>query len=132
MADYKTIVLKRGKESSLQRFHPWIFSGAILRADEGIEEGEFVRVLTEKGDFIAVGHAQVGSIAVRVLSFDDITIDHSFWAERLQSALQMRQAVDWPIARRTPPTDWYMAKATTCQVWSSTAMDKPPSCRLTA
>lgn len=93
MADYKTIVLKRGKESSLQRFHPWIFSGAILRADEGIEEGEFVRVLTEKGDFIAVGHAQVGSIAVRVLSFDDIKIDHSFWAERLQSALQMRQAI---------------------------------------
>lgn len=93
MADYKTIVLKRGKESSLQRFHPWIFSGAILRVDEGIEEGEFVRVLTEKGDFIAVGHAQVGSIAVRVLSFDDIKIDHSFWTERLRSALQMRQAI---------------------------------------
>ena len=93
MVNYKTIVLKRGKESSLLRYHPWIFSGAILRADEGIEEGEFVRVVTEKGDFIAVGHAQVGSITVRVLSFEDIEIDHSFWCERLQSALEMRKAI---------------------------------------
>ena len=64
---YKTITLKRGKEESLKRFHPWVFSGAIMRLDEGIEEGEVVRVLTEKGDFIAVGHYQVGSIPRRVI-----------------------------------------------------------------
>jgi len=91
--DYKTITLKRGKDSSLRRFHPWIFSGAILRTDDGIEEGETVRVLTENGEFIAVGQAQIGSITVRVLSFDDIKIDKDFWRERLYSALQVRIAI---------------------------------------
>ena len=90
---YKTIQLKRGKEESLRRFHPWVFSGAILRADKGIEEGEVVRVITEKGDFIAVGHSQQGSIAVRVLSFRDIVIDDAFWNARLSSALEMRRSI---------------------------------------
>ena len=90
---YKTIQLKRGKEESLRRFHPWVFSGAILRADKGIEEGEVVRVVTEKGDFIAVGHFQQGSIAVRVLSFRDIVIDDAFWNARLSSALEMRRSI---------------------------------------
>ncbi len=90
---YKNVYLKRGKEESLQRFHPWIFSGAIQRADDGIEEGDTVRVITHSGDFIAVGHYQVGSIAVRVLSFSDITIDASFWHERLAAALTMRQRI---------------------------------------
>ena len=90
---YKTITLKRGKDSSLRRFHPWVFSGAIQRADDGIEEGEIVRVLTENGEFIAVGHAQIGSISVRVLSFEDIEINKEFWKERLSSALQARLAI---------------------------------------
>ncbi len=89
----KQIYLKKGKEESLLRFHPWVFSGAIQRADEGLEEGDFVRVLTFKGDFIAVGHYQIGSIAVRILSFDDERIDGSFWRKRLGSALQMRIAI---------------------------------------
>ncbi len=89
----KQIYLKKGKEESLLRFHPWVFSGAIQRADEGLEEGDFVRVLTFKGDFIAVGHYQIGSIAVRILSFDDERIDGSFWRKRLESALQMRIAI---------------------------------------
>ena len=75
----KTIYLKRGKEESLLRFHPWIFSGAIHHADNGIEEGEVVRVVNEKGGFIAVGHYQQGSIAVRVLTFNDVDIDEQFW-----------------------------------------------------
>lgn len=90
---YKSIYLKRGKEESLLRFHPWIFSGAIQGKDDGIEEGDVVRVFTNKGDFIAVGHYQIGSIAVRVLSFNDITIDHSFWCRRLHAALEMRQGI---------------------------------------
>ena len=90
---YKSVYLKRGKEESLRRFHPWVFSGAILRMDEGIEEGSLVRVLTEKGDFIAVGHYQIGSIAVRVLSFRDIIINDEFWKSRLESALLMRLAL---------------------------------------
>ena len=88
---YKTIVLKRGKEESLKRFHPWIFSGAIAFADNNIEEGETVRVLNADNEFIAIGHFQVGSIAVRVLTFEDIDIDEGFWCERLTSALDMRR-----------------------------------------
>lgn len=90
---YKQIYLKRGKEESLKRFHPWVFSGAINRSDEGIEEGDTVRVMTSDGRFIAVGHYQIGSIAVRVLSFRDVTIDAGFWRSRLQAALSMRIAV---------------------------------------
>lgn len=90
---YKQIFLKRGKEESLKRFHPWIFSGAIHHMDEGIEEGETVRVITAAGEFIAIGHYQIGSIAVRVLSFEDIEINTDFWCERLQSALDVRIGV---------------------------------------
>ncbi len=87
---YKQIYLKKGKEESLLRFHPWVFSGAISHIDKGIEEGDIVRVITSDGRFIAVGHYQIGSIAVRVLSFRDVTIDSDFWQSRLQSAIDMR------------------------------------------
>lgn len=90
---YKRIQLRKGKDESLRRFHPWVFSGAILRMDDGIEEGDLVRVITFEGDFIAVGHYQQGSIAVRVLTFSDVEVDHAFWFSRLQSALRMRLAI---------------------------------------
>lgn len=90
---YKNIYLKKGKEDSLKRFHPWVFSGAISHVDDGIGEGDIVRVITSSGDFIAVGHFQIGSIAVRVLSFEDIEIDGRYWQERLSSALLMRQSI---------------------------------------
>ena len=89
----KQIYLKRGKEESLQRFHPWVFSGAIHHADADISEGDTVRVLTASGDFIALGHYQQGSIAVRVLSFEDVAIDDAFWHNRLGQALQARKAI---------------------------------------
>lgn len=88
---YKNIYLKKGKEDSLNRFHPWVFSGAIAHMDDGIEEGDIVRVITQSGAFIALGHYQIGSIAVRVLSFQDIAIDDDFWKQRLAAALLMRQ-----------------------------------------
>lgn len=88
---YKNIYLKKDKEESLKRFHPWVFSGAIARMDDGIEEGDIVRIITNSGDFIALGHYQIGSIAVRVLSFKDIVIDDDFWKLRLAAALLMRQ-----------------------------------------
>ncbi len=90
---YKQIRLRKGKDESLRRFHPWIFSGAIQSMDDGIEEGEVVRVVTISGDFIAVGHYQQGSIAVRVLTFNDVEIDDKFFHSRLLSALQMRMAI---------------------------------------
>ena len=83
---YKQIQLRRGKEESLKRFHPWVFSGAIQHMDENVQEGEVVRVVNNGGDFIAVGHYQQGSIAVRVLSFSDVEIDAEFWHSRLRSA----------------------------------------------
>ena len=89
----KKLYLKRGKEESLLRFHPWVFSGAIQQADEDLEDGDLVRVLTNHGDFIAVGHFQKGSISVRVLSFRDVEIDADFWASRLASALKVRQSI---------------------------------------
>ena len=89
----KNLQLKRGKEDSLLRFHPWVFSGAIQQVDEGIAEGDVVRVVTSSGDFIAVGHYQQGSIAVRVLSFREVDIDDAFWYSRLESALRMRIAI---------------------------------------
>lgn len=82
--------MKKSKDDSLRRFHPWVFSGAIASKDDGIEEGETVRVITHSGDFIAVGHYQSGTIMVRVLSFDDIAIDASFWENRILSALHAR------------------------------------------
>ena len=90
---YKNIYLKHRKEESLKRFHPWVFSGAIHHMDEGIAEGDTVRVITADGNCIAVGHYQLGTITVRVLSFDDIAIDHSFWQQRMQSALAMRESI---------------------------------------
>lgn len=87
---YRQVYLKTGKEESLMRFHPWIFSGAIHHIDTGISEGDVVRVLTASGSFAATGHYQGGSIAVRVLSFDDADIDANFWRQRLRSALNVR------------------------------------------
>ena len=93
MTTYKQVRLRKGKDESLKRFHPWVFSGAIQSLDDGIEEGDVVRVVTFTGDFIAVGHYQQGSIAVRVLSFSDVLIDDEFWHLRLSSALQMRLSI---------------------------------------
>lgn len=88
----KTITLRRGKADSLKRFHPWIFSGAIERADAHLEEGEQVRIVDFEGNFLAIGHCQIGSIAVRVLTFKDETIDASFWENRLRKAFAVRKA----------------------------------------
>ena len=77
----------------MNRFHPWIFSGAIHHMDDNIEEGEFVNIFTASNEFIAVGHYQIGSIAIRVLTFSKVEISYDFWCDRLSSALKMRQNV---------------------------------------
>jgi 23S rRNA (cytosine1962-C5)-methyltransferase len=84
------LILKTGKEEALQRMHPWIFSGAIQRINGKPEEGDVVEVLSSKGDFLAIGHYQIGSIAVRVLSFTKRNIDTLFWAEKIESAYRLR------------------------------------------
>lgn len=92
--EYKVIRLKKGKEESLLRLHPWVFSGAIASMPENIEEGECVKVITNSGDFIGIGHFQIGSIVVRILSFEDTAIDESFFAERLAAAYRLRQTLN--------------------------------------
>lgn len=104
---YKTVYLKKGKEESLKRFHPWIFSGAIHHIEGRPEEGDVVRVVSADGSFLAVGHVQIGSIAVRVLSFEDIAIDRSFWLQRLRIAYDVRKSIgvancQSPAANRQP------------------------------
>lgn len=91
---YKTIVLKRGKADSLRRFHPWVFSGAIQTLPDDLKEGEIVRVEDASSQFLAVGHYQIGSIAIRILSFEDIVVDDAFWDERLSEALMLRRALN--------------------------------------
>ena len=91
---YETIVLKRGKADSLRRFHPWVFSGAIQTLPDNLREGEIVRVEDASSQFLAVGHYQIGSIAIRILSFEDVVVDDAFWDERLSEALMLRRALN--------------------------------------
>ena len=91
---YKTIVLKRGKADSLRRFHPWVFSGAIQTLPDDLKEGEIVRVEDASSQFLAVVHYQIGSIAIRILSFEDVVVDDAFWDERLSEALMLRRALN--------------------------------------
>jgi len=87
------IILRPRKEESLKRFHPWVFSGAIAKTEQGIQEGDIVRVFSASGEFLGVGHYQVGSISVRILSFTDETINEDFYARRISSAYRMRMKI---------------------------------------
>ncbi len=91
---YPEIILRRGKEESLLRFHPWVFSGAIASCPEGLEEGETVTVRSASGQLLGTGHYQVGSIAVRMLSEEDIVIDEDFYRRRLAEAYRLRRVLD--------------------------------------
>ncbi len=85
------ITLRPGKEQSCKRLHPWIFSGAIQKISATPKEGDLVEVFSADNEFLAVGHYQNSSIAVRILSFDDIAIDQAFWDERIASAYNYRK-----------------------------------------
>lgn len=91
--EYKRVFLKKGKEESLKRFHPWVFSGAIAKMDNGVEEGDIVAVYSYSGEFIAMGHFQIGSITVRVLDFAQRDIDADFFFDRLQKAFDLRKSI---------------------------------------
>ena len=92
--EYKKIILKRGKEESLKRLHPWVFSGAIDRWDDSIEEGDLVSVYSHDGKLIGNGHFQIGSISVRILTFGNDCIDETFFSQRLRTALELRKALN--------------------------------------
>ncbi len=92
MNKYQRIYLKKGKEESLRRFHPWVFSGAIHHSDD-VHDGETVEVVAADGSTLGFGHFQIGSIAVRMLSFDTTEIDFNYWKTRIKSALDTRIAI---------------------------------------
>lgn len=94
MIDYPKVYLRKGKEHSVKRFHPWIFSGAVSKVDEGLQEGDLVSVYNDQDEFLAIGHISIGSIVVRILSFEEREINLDFWVEKIRSACQMRKAVD--------------------------------------
>ncbi|MEJ5265532.1 MAG: class I SAM-dependent rRNA methyltransferase [Bacteroidales bacterium] len=85
------LILKEGKEKSIKRRHPWVFSGAIEQIPDNLEEGQLVKLYDKEHNFLAVGHFQKGTIAVRVLSFEDVEIDRDFWYARLSAAYRLRQ-----------------------------------------
>lgn len=88
-----TLFLRRGKSESLKRFHPWVFSGAIAGANGKLKEGDVVRIVSNENELMGYGHYQIGSIAVRMLTFKEEKIDHAFWVTRLSEALRLRKAL---------------------------------------
>ena len=89
----KKVILKRGREDSVLRFHPWIFSGAVADVHGSPDEGDLVAVCSCDGSVLAFGHWQIGSIAVRILSFGPDMPGPDFWEEMLSKALAVRKAV---------------------------------------
>ncbi|WP_206082185.1 class I SAM-dependent rRNA methyltransferase [Maribellus sediminis] len=90
-ANLVQVVLKSGKEQSLKRFHPWVFSGAIREMSGEPAEGELVKVFSNKNEFLGIGHFQIGSIAVRIVSFNDVEVNYEFWKEKIESAWNLRK-----------------------------------------
>ncbi len=88
------IILKSGKDQSIRRLHPWIFSGAIKSITGNPVEGDVVKVYDNREEFLAVGHYQPGSIAVRILSFEDVEPDENFFRQRIKSAFEYRKSID--------------------------------------
>lgn len=96
--ELKSIVLSRDKEKSLQRKHPWVFSGAINRiisnTGEAPTDGELVEVVDYKNNFLALGYFSDGTIAVRIISFENVAINQAFWTAKIQAAFDVRQSLN--------------------------------------
>jgi 23S rRNA (cytosine1962-C5)-methyltransferase len=101
MSKFSKVVLKKGKEESILRFHPWIFSGAIDRIEGSVEEGDVVVVHASDDRFLGIGHSAIGSIAVRIFSFQEITPDLNFWCKKLQSAFDLRHRIGLTLRKGT-------------------------------
>jgi len=95
------IVLKSGKDQSLRRFHPWVFSGAIKKTYGPLNEGDLVSVYSNKDEFLGIGHYQIGSIAVRILSFKDTVPDNDFWKAKIENAWNLRKSLGFNENRET-------------------------------
>ena len=98
-----SIILRPGKEKSLQRRHPWVFSGAIARKDKDLRDGDIVEVYDAQRQYLATGHYQPTTIAVRLFSFVQRDIDRDFWREKLLNAIEFRRSILLP----NPQTNMY-------------------------
>ena len=87
---YPILTLKRGKEQSILRFHPWIFSGAIYNASPEPQDGDIVRIEDSKHDFLAYAHYQPGTFAARIFSFEEIEPDENYWNQKIEIAWKLR------------------------------------------
>ncbi len=88
---YTKIVLKSGKDQSVKRFHPWVFSGAIKKTYGALEEGALVEVFSNHDEFLGIGHYQVGTIAIRIVSFEKVDPDYDFWKSKIEKAWNFRK-----------------------------------------
>lgn len=93
MNDIVQIILKSGKEQSVKRLHPWIFSGAIKKINGNPAEGDVVHVFSNDNEFLATGHYQIGSIAIRIFSFEAVEPDAAFWRMKIQQAYDYRKSI---------------------------------------
>lgn len=93
--NYTKIVLKSGKDQSLKRFHPWVFSGAIKKMYGAVSEGDLVVVYSNKDEFLGIGHYQIGSIAIRIVSFEEVVPDFDFWKKKIESAWNLRKTLGY-------------------------------------
>jgi 23S rRNA (cytosine1962-C5)-methyltransferase len=101
MHHFSKVILKKGKEESLLRFHPWVFSGAINNIEGPVEEGDVVTVFSSEDKFLGIGHCAIGTIAVRIFSFQEVTPDLDFWTARIQAAYNLRERIGLTNDSRT-------------------------------
>ena len=110
MTERTRVVLKSGKDQSIRRFHPWVFSGAIKKIEGPAREGELVDLYDNKDEYLASGHYQQGSIAVRVLSFEPVETNQQFWDQRIDNAWRLREKIGLVSDPQTNVFRWINAE----------------------
>jgi len=98
------VILSKGKDHSVKRFHPWVFSGAIRKINGDVKEGDVVEIYNAENEFLGMGHYQIGSIAVRMFSFTKVETDFNFWKSKLQKAYDFRTQLN---LTHNPSTNCY-------------------------
>ena len=91
MQSFPQVILHSNKIHAVKRFHPWVFSGAIKKKDSDLKEGTVVEVYSDKGEYLGIGHYGMGSIAVRIFSFNKVTALNDLWKQKFESAYRLRQ-----------------------------------------
>lgn len=99
--NYSKIVLKSGKDQSVKRFHPWVFSGAIKKTYGALEEGDLVEVFSNHDEFLGIGHYQIGTIAIRIVSFEQVEPDYNFWKNKIEKAWNYRKKLGFAADSET-------------------------------